>query len=101
MAVLVEFDVLDTTSEQMYELEARTRARGEALGRPPFAGCLFLAATPRGSTVHFVSAWRTEEAFREVLASMLGPDLEAVGAAASDVVVGPIMSMAIPGADAP
>ena len=35
VAVLVEFDVLDATQEQMYALEERTRNRGEALGRPP------------------------------------------------------------------
>lgn len=101
MAVLVEFDVLDATPEQMYDLEARTRQRGEALGRPPFAGCLFLAVTPRASAFRFVSAWRSEEAFSAVMDDMLGPDLTAVGANASNVVVGPIMSMAIPGHDAP
>ena len=101
MAVLVEFDVLDATSEQMYALEERTTQRGNVLGRPPFAGCMFLAVSPRGSSFHFVSAWRSEEAFREVLETMLGPDLTAVGASASNVVVDPVMSMAIPGHDAP
>jgi hypothetical protein len=100
MAVLVEFDV-EGTPEQMYALEERTRQRGEALGRPPFAGCMFLAVTPRGSGFHFVSVWRTEEAFRDVLDTMLGPDLDAVGASAGHVVVGPVLSMAIPGPDAP
>lgn len=101
MAVLVELDVEDATTEQMYEVEERTRQRGEALGRPPYAGCLFIAVTPRGSGFHFVSVWRTEEAFRDVLATMLQPDLDAVGARASNIVVGPVLSMAIPGADAP
>lgn len=101
MAVLVEFDVLNTTPEQMYALEERTRQRGEALGRPPFVGCMFLAVTPRGSTFHFVSAWRSEEAFRSTLDTMLGPDLATVGASASNVLVGPVISMAIPGHDAP
>lgn len=101
MAVLVEFDVLDATQEQMYELEGRTTRRGEALGGPPFGGCMFLAVTPRGSAFHFVSAWRSEEAFRTVMDTMLGPDLTAVGATASNVLVGPVMSMAIPGRDAP
>jgi hypothetical protein len=101
MAVLVEFDVLNATPEQMYELEERTRQRGEALGRPPFVGCMFLAVTPRGSTFHFVSAWRSEEAFRTALDTMLDPDLTAVGASVSNVLIGPVMSMAIPGHDAP
>lgn len=101
MAVLVEFDVLDATLDQMYALEERTRQRGEALGRPPFAGCMFIAATPRDSAFHFVSAWRTEEAFTAVLDTMLGPDLAAVGASASNILVGPVMAMAIPGQDAP
>ena len=100
VAVLVEFDVLDATQEQMYALEERTRNRGEALGRPPFSGCMFLAVTPRDSAFHFVSAWRSEEAFRAVMDTMLGLDLTAVGATAS-VLVGPVMSMAIPGYDAP
>lgn len=101
MAVLVEFDVLDATQEQLYALEERTRNRGEALGRPPFSGCMFLAVTPRDSAFHFVSAWRSEDAFRAVMDTMLGPDLTAVGATASNVLVGPVMSMAIPGHDAP
>lgn len=101
MAVLVEFDVCNATPDQMYALEERTRQRGEDLGRPPFAGCLFLAASPRGDDVRFVSAWRSEQAFRLVLESMLGPDLDAVGGVASNIVVGPIMSMAIPGFNAP
>lgn len=100
MAVLVEFDVIGATPDQMYELEERTRQRGESLGRPPFAGCMFLAAAPRASGVRFVSAWRSEEAFHAVLDSMLGPDLAAVGASPSNIVVGPIMSMAIPCASA-
>ena len=101
MAVLVEFDVVDATPEQMYALEERTRQRGEALGRPPFVGCMFLAVTPRAASFHFVSAWRSEDAFREVLADMLGPDLKAVGASASNIVIGPVTSMAIPGTHAP
>ena len=101
MAVLVEFDVFDATHEQMFALEERTRNRGEALGRPPFSGCMFLAVTPRDSAFHFVSAWRSEEAFRTVMDTMLGPDLTAVGATASNVLVGSVMSMAIPGHDAP
>lgn len=101
MAVLVEFDVLNATPEQMYELEERTRQRGEALGRPPYAGCMFLAVAPRDSAFHFVSAWRTEDDFTAVLETMLGPDFAAVGASASNIVVGPVMSMAIPGAHAP
>ena len=101
MAVLVEFDVLEATPEQMYALEERTRQRGEALGRPPFAGCMFLAVAPRDSAFHFVSAWRTEEAFKAVLETMLGPDLAAVGASASNILVAPVMSMAIPETLAP
>jgi hypothetical protein len=101
LAVLVEFDVLDATPEQMYALEERTRLRGEALGRPPFVGCMFLAVTPRDCAFHFVSAWRSEQAFRSALDSMIGPDLTAVGASASNILVGPVMSMAIPGTHAP
>lgn len=97
MAVLVEFDVLEASPEQMYALEERTRKHGEALGRPPFAGCMFIAVTPRDSAFHFVSAWRTEEAFEAVLDTMLGPDLTAVGASASNILISPVMSMAIPG----
>lgn len=96
MAVLVEFDVLEASPEQMYALEERTRKRGEAMGRPPFAGCMFIAVTPRDSAFHFVSAWRAEEAFEAVLDNMLGPDLTAVGASASNILISPVMSMAIP-----
>ena len=101
MAVLVEFEVGGATAEQMYALEARTRERGEALGRPPFTGCMFIAATAHDHGFRFVSVWRSEEAFRAVLETTLGPDLKAVGAQASNISVAPVMSMAIPGTHAP
>lgn len=97
MAVLVEFVVRDVTPEQLYEVEQRTTERGQALGRPPYDGLLFLAVTPHDGAFRFVSAWRTEDAFRVALDSMLAPDLATVGAVVSDVVVGSVMSMAIPG----
>lgn len=101
MAVLVEFEVRDASPEQMYALEARTRERGEALGRPPFVGCMFLAVSPHEQGFRFVSAWRTEDAFHEAMDTMLGPDLQAVAASASGVTVSPVLSMAIPGTAAP
>ncbi|MFD1947013.1 hypothetical protein [Nocardioides aestuarii] len=97
MAVMVEFEVRGVTPEQLYEVEQRTTERGEALGRPPYDGLVFLAVSPRDDAFRFVSVWRTEEAFAVALDSMLAPDLAAVGAVVSDVVVGPVMSMAIPG----
>ena len=101
MAVLVEFEVLDATDDQMMAVEARTQARGQALGRPPYTGCMFLAATPRGTGFHFVSAWRTESAFRDALEEMIEPDMAAEGAVLTHVRVSPVMSMAIPGQAAP
>lgn len=101
MAVLVEFDVLDATEDQMVAVETRTQERGEALGRPPYAGCMFLAATPRGTGFHFVSAWRTESAFRDALEEMIEPDMAAEGVTLSELRVSPVMSMAIPGQAAP
>lgn len=101
MAVLVEFEVRDANEEQMYDLEARTRRRGEALGRPPYVGCLFLAVGRGDGVFRFVSAWRTEDAFRDVMATMLGPDLATVGAQASGLSVTEVLSMAIPGMSAP
>lgn len=101
MAVLVEFEVHDATVDQMMAVEARTQERGQALGRPPYVGCMFLAASPRDSGFHFVSVWRTEDAFRAVLEEMIGPDMTAEGAEVTDVEVSPVLSMAIPGTDAP
>ena len=97
MAVLVEFSVVGATEEKMVEVEERTQARGQALGRPPYDGLIFLAATPNGAGLRLVSAWRTERDFHAAHDSMLGPDLATVGLSASDVVVSPIASMAIPG----
>jgi hypothetical protein len=52
MAVIVDFRVPDATAEQLYEVEQRTVARGEALGRPPHPGCMFIAVTPDGDGFH-------------------------------------------------
>ncbi len=98
MAVIVDFAVPGATHEQMYSVEELTRARGEAMGRPPFSGCMFIAATASDSGFRFVSAWRTEADFRSVLETMLGPDLATVSLAVADVQVSPAVSMAIPGA---
>lgn len=98
MAVLVGFTVPEATVEQMYAVEELTRRRGEAVGKPPFDGCLFIAATADDGGFRFVSAWRTEADFRTVLDTMLGPDLRTVGVAAADISVSPVVSMAIPGA---
>lgn len=97
MAVLVEFDVAEATAEQLHAVEERTRQRGEALGRPPYLGCMFIAVVPRSAGFHFVSVWRTEEAFRDVLATMIAPDFAAEGISAGAAVVSPVSSMAIPG----
>ena len=101
MAVLVEFEVRDASVDQMMAVEARTQERGQAQGRPPYIGCMFLAATARGSGFHFVSAWRTEAAFRTTLEEMIGPDMAAEGAAVSDIEVSAVFSMASPGTAAP
>lgn len=98
MAVIVDFTVPGATPEQMYAVEELTRVRGEAAGRPPFTGCMFIAVTAAGSGFRFVSAWRTEADFDAVLETMLGPDLATVDLAVSDVRVSPAVSMAIPGA---
>lgn len=97
MAVIVDFLVPGATPEQMYTVEALTQARGEAAGRPPFVGCMFIAATAVHSGFRFVSAWRSEEEFRAVLDDMLGPDLATVSLHATDIEVAPVVSMAIPG----
>lgn len=101
MAVLVELDLPGATLEKMYTVEELTQARGEAAGGPPYPGLVFLAATPSPSGIRLVSAWRTEAEFRSVLDSMMGPDLATVGLAATDVVVSPVASMAVPGTHGP
>lgn len=98
MAVIVDFLVPGATPEQMYTVEALTQARGEAAGRPPFDGCMFIAATAVDSGFRFVSAWRSEAEFRAVLEDMLGPDLARVSLNATNIEVAPVVSMAIPGA---
>ena len=98
MAVIVDFVVPEATPEQMYQVEALTQARGEAAGRPPYSGCMFIAATAIESGFRFVSAWRNEADFRAVLEDMLGPDLATVGLRAADIQTSPVVSMAIPGA---
>ena len=97
MAVLVELVVPGATPEQLYEVETRNQQRGAELGRAPYGGMLFLAATPVAEGFRLVSAWRTEGAFRAVLDQMLGPDLDSLGLAVSEVQVSPVASMAIPG----
>lgn len=98
MAVMVEFLVPDATADQMFAVEKLTQERGQALGRPPFTGCMFIAATADESGFRFVSVWRNEADFRSVLDQMLGPDLESVGLRATGVSTAPVVSMAIPGA---
>ena len=97
MAVLVELLVPGATEEKMWAVEQLTQARGEALGRPPYSGMMFLAATPTASGLRLVSAWRTEADFRAVLESMMAPDFATQGLSVTDVVVSPVASMAIPG----
>ncbi|GAA4413456.1 hypothetical protein GCM10023168_36370 [Fodinibacter luteus] len=98
MAVIVDFVVPGATPEQMYQVEALTQERGKAVGRPPFTGCMFIAATAIASGFRFVSAWRGEADFRAVLEDMLGPDLASVGLSAADIQTSSVFSMAIPGA---
>ena len=98
MAVIVEFLVREATPEQMYQLEALTAARGQAAGRPPYAGCMFIAATPIERGFRFLSTWRSEQDFRAVLEEMLGPDLATMGLSAAGIQTSPVVSMAIPGA---
>ena len=101
MAVLVELEVPGATLEEMYAVEELTRQRGEALGGPPYAGCLFLAVTHVDGVINISSAWRTEGDFRQVLDTMMGPDLATVGREVSAVTIAPILSMAIPGRQEP
>lgn len=94
----MEFLVPGATPDQMYMVEELTQARGEAAGRPPFVGCMFIAATASDAGFRFVSAWRSEPEFRAVLEDMLGPDLASVSLSATEIEVSPVVSMAIPGA---
>jgi hypothetical protein len=96
MAVLVEWQVPGAAPEQLYEVELRNQQRAAELGRPPYEGLLFLAATPVEDGFRIVSAWRTEDAFRTVLDAMIAPDLASMDLAVSDVRVAPVASMAIP-----
>lgn len=100
MAVRVDFEVPGATPEQMYAVEARTQERGQAAGRPPYTGCMVLVATAGPDSFRFTSVWRTEDAFRAVLDTMLGPDLGEQGLAVDRVTVEPVVSMALPGPDA-
>jgi hypothetical protein len=96
--VIVEFEVPGATPEQIYSVEELTQARGEAVGGPPYDGCMFFATTQTGSGFRCVTAWRTEGAFQAVLDTMLGPDLATVGLTATAITVSDAISMAIPGA---
>jgi hypothetical protein len=100
MAVIVDFTIPGSTREQIYQAEDVARRRGEAAGRPPYPGCMFIAITEADDGARSVSAWRTEDDFREVLESTLGPDLASVGLLVGDIRVRPAVSMAIPGAHA-
>jgi hypothetical protein len=100
MAVIVDFTIPGATRDQIYAGETVARERGEAAGRPPYPGCMFLAIAENGEGARAVSAWRTEDGFREVLEKMLGPDLASVGLQVTDLRVTPALSMAIPGAHA-
>ena len=100
MAVLVTFRVPSATLDQVYAVEALTRARGEAAGGPPYTGCMFFATTMADDGMRAVSAWRTESDFRSVMDEMLGPDLATQGLSAIGVEVATVVSMAIPGAHA-
>lgn len=98
MAVIVHFDLVGASLEQVYEAEAKARRRGEERGGPPYDGCLFLAVTRTPEGVTTVSAWRTERDFRRTLEETLGPDLEAVGLSVGRATVSEVVSMGIPGA---
>lgn len=100
MAVRVDFEVPGATPEQMYAVEARTQERGQAAGGPPYAGCMAIVVTAGVDAFRFVSVWRTEEAFRAVVDTMLGPDLAEHGLAVDRVTVEPVVSMGIPGSEA-
>lgn len=58
---------------------------------------MFIAVIVDGDGFRFVSAWRNEDAFQEVIATSLGPDFAAVGLTTVDIEVAPALSMAIPG----
>lgn len=98
MAVIVDFLVPGATPEQLYEVERLTYARGVEAGRPPYGGCMFIAATATPAGIRFVSAWRSDADFRAVLDEMLGPDLATVGLGATGIEISAVLSMAIPGA---
>lgn len=97
MAVIAEFRIPGATPEQVYEVEQRNAQRASELGRAPYDGMLFLAVAADGDGFRAVTCWRTEEAFRAVLDTMLGPDLTSLGLSAADVRVSPVVSMAMSG----
>ena len=100
MAVVVDIVVPGATLDQVYEVEELTRQRGEAVGGPPYTGCMFLAATHDEAGLRIVAAWRTEAEFQQVLTTMMRPDFASVGLEVSVERVQPAVSMAIPGAHA-
>ena len=100
MAVIVDMSVPGATPDQAYAVEELTRQRGEAVGGPPYTGCMFLAATLGDAGLRIVAAWRTEAEFRKVLDTMLEPDFGSVGLEVHVESVAPAVSMAIPGAHA-
>ena len=58
----------------MYTVEELTRTRGEAAGRPPYDGCMFMAVTPEGSGFLAIPALTVRE-LREVLIGRHRPHL--------------------------
>ena len=99
MAVWVELALPGATREAVYEAEAVAMRRGQAAGRPPYAGLMFFAIVPDGDDggVRLVSTWRTEDEMRVVVEEMLRPDLRQAGVDIGEVTVLPVWSMAIPG----
>ena len=100
MAVIVEFVCPGATQQQLQQAEAAGIERGERVGGPPYPGCMFLAVIPGSSGPRFVAAWRTEPEFRATFADSMQQDLAGAGMTVEDLIVTPVLAMAIPGAHA-
>ena len=100
MAVLVEFLCPGATQQQLQQAEAAGMERGERVGGPPYPGCMFMAVTHGSSGPRFVAAWRTEPEFRAIFADSLQQDLAEAEMTVEELVVTPVLAMAIPGAHA-
>ena len=98
MAVLVEFELVGATEDDVHRAEMVAMQRGQRVGGPPYGGCIFVTVVPTADGMRLSSAWRTEAEFRSTFEAALRPDLVEAGLAPGDPTVCRVVSMGVPGA---